>query len=468
MREKRHNQTKPSIPVFGTKTRFCPPRPRLRTLPAPAAEIRLADYDATIMNARTIHLPIFQHFDCHSCGYCCRNLVVNVSDAERQKILNAGWAARMTDLPLFVRYRFRGRRLHRLNQRPDGRCVFLGENERCRLHAETGIGTKPLACRLYPFVPTPGADSVRIDVRADCPSVAADKGRSIGIHHADIRALVTEVGVAPMASPPLWRSARPLTAAEFSAVANGFDSILRRGSLPVRTRLHAGSRLLSLLCSVRAAKVRDQRFIELMQVLSEAAVEETREGSSSPPAVSPRVHRLFRQWLFLHAVTDDPRQLDEGFLKRMRRSWVRYAQARRFARGSGPAPMLRADWPVTDFESIARVAPAPDAALEPLCRSLRVKLDAHAFAGPGYYGCDVITGLTALWLLPSVVGWLGRLSAVAAGRSALSAEDVLAGLRSAHHTFGVSPVFARISERLRLRALAQEGVAFGLLAAYGP
>jgi hypothetical protein len=71
-------------------------------------------------------------------------------------------------------------------------------------------------------------------------------------------------------------------------------------------------------------------------------------------------------------------------------------------------------------------------------------------------------------MLPAVVGWLARREAVKAGHEALTAEDVLAGVRQAHHTFGVSPVFARISERMRLRALARPGIPAALLARYGP
>jgi hypothetical protein len=129
---------------------------------------------------------------------------------------------------------------------------------------------------------------------------------------------------------------------------------------------------------------------------------------------------------------------------------------------------LRPDWPPTEFEAVDRVDRGDDADLEPLIRSMRVKLEAHAFCGPGYYGYDLLGGLTALWLLPAVVGWFARLSAVAGGRSVLSADDLMAGLRRAHHTFGVSPVFARISERLRLKALARPGIPGRLLDRYGP
>ncbi len=414
-----------------------------------------------------IHLPVFQRFDCHGCGFCCHS-VVNVTAEERRRILAAGWEARIPGQPMFVAYRYRRRRLHRLATNRDGGCVFLDGSNRCRLHAESGAELKPLACRLYPFVPTPGAGSVRLDLRADCPSVAANRGRPITVHGPEIRDLVRETGVHAMAAIPSWPGARPLTASEFDTVVEAFLACLKKTSLSLRARLQAGCHLLDLFYQVRPEKVRDERFNQLVRdTLAPAAIAQAQE-SQPGGEVRKRAGRLFRQWLFLHSLADDPAHLDDRRWQRVRRSWQRYGQSKCFARGAGPVPRLRPDWPETSFEAVTAVLPAPDDSLEPLCRSLTLKLDAHAFAGPGYFGYDLITGLTALWLLPAVVGWFARLAAVKAGRGQLAAGDILDGVRRAHHTFGVSPVFTRISERLRLRALAREQVPGVLLAAYGP
>ncbi|MEP0842892.1 MAG: YkgJ family cysteine cluster protein [Phycisphaerae bacterium] len=419
------------------------------------------------MTAIDVHLPVYQNFDCHGCGNCCRNMVVNVTDEERRRILDAGWAERLGGRELFVAYRFRGRQLCRLTHQPDGACVFLGEDGRCRLHAETGLHVKPLTCRLYPFVLGPGAGIVGLDLRADCPSVAGNRGRSMSLHRAEIAALVRETRTRPMRSPPEWAGGRGLTDDEFKALAAAFTGLLAHQRLGLRDRLRAGARLLDLLYVARLHKVRGERFVELLHMLTQAVVAETFEAPS-PPAVPARAGKLFRQWLFLHAIADDPADLALRGFQRYRRSWARYRQSRAFAAGVGPVPAVRPHWPAVTFEALSRIEPADDALLEPLLRSMRVKLDAHAFCGPGYYGRDALRGLTALWLLPAVSGWLGRLAAAKAGRERLAREDVLDGLRQAHHTFGVSPVFSRLSERLRLHAFARPGVPGALLAAYGP
>lgn len=415
-----------------------------------------------------IHLPVFQRFDCHSCTYCCRNLVVNVGEADRKHILAAGWETRMPGEKLFVEYRFGRRTLYRLNRRPDGACVFLGSDNLCRLHAETGPASKPLACRAYPFTAAPGADGVRIDLRMDCPSVAGNEGRTLSVHQAEIARLAREAQVTEgFKTAPEWGTAkRVLSADEFLAVAHAFETILQAND-PLRLRLRAACELLDLLYAIQANNVRELRFIELMDLLASASLEEARNPEKQP-VLGRRAGRLFRQWLFLHTVADDPDALARGRLARLRSSWKRYGCARRFAGARGRVPRMRPDWPETTFAAVAAVASGDDEAWEPLERSIRLKLDAHAFAGPGYLGFDVLRGLTALFLMPAVVAWLARLTAVGQGRPVVSRDDVIAGVRQTHYTFGVSPVFVSISEQLRLRALAHPGVPAAVLATCGP
>ena len=374
----------------------------------------------------------------------------------------------MGDVPMFIEYRFGGRTLYRLNRRPDGACVFLGSDNLCRLHAETGAATKPLACRAYPFTVTPGAQDIRLDLRMDCPSVAANRGRTLSAHAADIARQILKTAVAKGFQPaPQWGSAgRKQSIQQFLAVAKAFESVFQTPA-PLRLRLRAACELLDLLYAIQANNVRDQRFVELMDLLANAAIEEARDPQKEP-TLKPRAARLFRQWMFLHVVVDDPDSLVRGRLARLRTSWQRYGCARRFARGSGPVPQMHADWPTTTFEAVQAVQAGPDEVWEPLERSIRLKLDAHAFAGPGYLAYDLLRGLTALCMMPAVVAWLARLAALTQGRSCVALEDTIVGLRETHYTFGVSPVFVSISEQMRLRALAHPGLVAGIVATYGP
>jgi len=118
---------------------------------------------------------------------CCREYAVHVSDEERRRIEEQGWATQpgFEVVPLFQREGRWGRRwqLHH----KDGGCVFLGEGGRCRIHEKFGAAAKPLACRIYPFVLVPAGDHWRVGLRFACPSVAGDKGGPLSQHLAEVR-----------------------------------------------------------------------------------------------------------------------------------------------------------------------------------------------------------------------------------------------------------------------------------------
>src|SRR5687767_24944 len=109
-------------------------------------------------------LPVAQNWDCHSCGGCCRQYHVPVSDAERERIGEQGWEKEpdFQGVELFVRERGGE---DRLNHRPDGGCVFLGPDNLCRIHAKFGSAGKPLACRVYPYMLVPAGDHWRLGLR---------------------------------------------------------------------------------------------------------------------------------------------------------------------------------------------------------------------------------------------------------------------------------------------------------------
>src|SRR5262249_28142361 len=137
------------------------------------------------------HLPVVQNWDCHVCGTCCKEYVVTVTDEEKRRIEAQGWD-RVNDLEgraPFVRHGPSSARPGacwarggRANNRPDGSCVFLSEQGRCRVHERHGYETKPLPCRLFPFVLVPTGDHWSVGLRYACPSAAANKGRPLPEH----------------------------------------------------------------------------------------------------------------------------------------------------------------------------------------------------------------------------------------------------------------------------------------------
>ena len=134
------------------------------------------------------HLPLLQNWDCHVCGSCCQEYVVAITDEERKRLEAQGWD-RDKDLggfAPFVRHGPPWARTWRLNHRPDGSCVFHSDQGRCRVHERFGYETKPLPCRLFPFILIPTGDHWSVGMRYACPSAAANKGRPLPEHDQEL------------------------------------------------------------------------------------------------------------------------------------------------------------------------------------------------------------------------------------------------------------------------------------------
>lgn len=94
---------------------------------------------------------------CMACGAGCHGTDVRVVDEERAGI--AAWAGR-----LGVSDPLDGEHL----RKESGRCVFLGEDRRCRIHAAGGPEAKPRVCRQYPLFARQVGLQVRLGIDPGC------------------------------------------------------------------------------------------------------------------------------------------------------------------------------------------------------------------------------------------------------------------------------------------------------------
>src|SRR5437588_561317 len=134
------------------------------------------------------HLPVLQNWDCHVTGTCCQEYRVTLSDQDVQRIEEQNWQpADLGGQEPFKRVGPPWARRVELNHREDGSCVFLSPEGRCRIHEKFGFETKPLPCRLFPFVLVPAGDHWRVGLRFACPSAAANRGRALPEHNADLQ-----------------------------------------------------------------------------------------------------------------------------------------------------------------------------------------------------------------------------------------------------------------------------------------
>lgn len=107
---------------------------------------------------RTLALGAIRHA-CHACGNCCTGWRVKVADSERERIERH--AAALGVLAPLVDGTLRAE---------GGRCVFLGADRLCRIHAAFGAAEKPGICQVFPRVAIRTEDAIRIGADPGCAS----------------------------------------------------------------------------------------------------------------------------------------------------------------------------------------------------------------------------------------------------------------------------------------------------------
>jgi lysine-N-methylase len=415
------------------------------------------------------HLPVLQNWDCHVCGTCCQEYQVTISDEERLRIEAQGWD-RDADLGGHAPFRKVGppwARRHQLNHRPDGSCVFLSDKGRCRIHERFGYETKPLPCRLFPFVLVPTGDHWRVGMRYACPSAAGNKGRALPEHNKELAEFAARLaereGLTPqpdgsLTRPPRLQGSQCLAWPDLLRFVQALLAILRNSHDPMERRLR---KCLAFAAELRRAKVdrlQGSQLGELLDVLR-AAVDATTPAdpaSVAPPGWIGRI--LFRQAAALYTRKDHgPNRgvAGQGRIALIRAAW-------HFTRGRGAIPRMHLGLPETTFEQAeAPAGPLPAAAEEVLERYYTMKVGSLQFCGPASFGLPFWEGFESLALTFPILMWVARMyrgqTREAAITSALSIVD---------DHFGFNRVLATARQRLSFRILAWTGELTRLIAWY--
>ena len=419
-----------------------------------------------------VSLPILtlavreQRYSCHGCGNCCRDFTVQLRAEDLRKLREQDWE---TKLGLPVTVKFRG--MEFLRQREDGSCIFLMENGLCRIHAEFGFESKPIACQLFPFhlVPTSGGGGIGMGVNFACQSVLENKGAELGSHRAELMRMAGELKeLARSQPPPMLTDDLRAADMEVSALTQYVDHWLADRSIDLNTRLDGLAWIATSLNQAKLGNVRGQRFLELLEVLfgalpGELEFQPVRE-------LTQRQLKMLRQAVFTR--TEDPRLSMIEKMGRWRMTFAQLKRNRQFGKGRGPTPVIGAGWPKdVALESVDHVAPAENAADidaidDLLTRYLRASVLGGRCWGAGYYGWPVVRGLAALILNVAAIGWLARLHAAGQSREAITIENVHAALGRVDRTAGRAKWLGSASEKLRLRYLSMDDGLRALLKQY--
>jgi lysine-N-methylase len=415
------------------------------------------------------HLPVLQNWDCHVCGTCCQEYVVTVTNEEKNRIDAQGWDREkdLGGLAPFSRHGPPWARKWRLNHRPDGSCVFLSEKGRCRVHERFGYDTKPLPCRLFPFVLIPTGDHWSVGLRYACPSAAANKGRPLPEHDQALKEFAARLAerekLSPrpdgaLTPPPPLQPGQNVSWPDVHRIVEMLLTLLRNRKEPLERRLR---KCLALDEQMRRAKLKhitDARLGDLLTVLRRSADAATPDNLMKMPRPGWIGRVLFRQAAALFTRKDHGPNRGEarrGILARLQSAW-------RFVRGTGPVPRMHAGLPETTFEEVEKPhGPMPLEAETILERYYTMKVGSLQFCGSASFGMSFWEGFELLTLTYPIILWVSRMyhdgPREGAVTKALSVVD---------DHFGFNRILATTRQRVGFRILARQGELAKLIAWY--
>lgn len=403
-----------------------------------------------------LQLPTIQNWSCHNCSGCCRQHLIEITDEERQRIIDQNWSAEdgiPDDQPVVVPHGGWFQKSWRLAHGDDGGCVFLRDDGLCRIHSKFGEPAKPLACRIYPYAFHPSGKKVTVSLRFSCPSVVGNLGKPLNESRDELKQIEKLVvpGNADQIPPPRINRREQLDWPDTLKIVHALDELIAAEDGTVVSRILKMLFVIGMIDQAKFDLIRGARLGELLEILEEAASQEETPESMRPKGV---IQMQFRLLVAHYARKDTVADLDSGLTGR----WRLLRAATKFTSGKGNAAPLQDCFEEVPFEAMEQsYGNIPDDFDEILTRYLRVKLQGLHFCGPAYFGIPLVEGFQSLVLIIPVICWIARWLAASDGRSAWTTEDLSKAMTIADHHHGYSPIFGSSGFRRRVRTFAQTG-----------
>lgn len=402
------------------------------------------------------HLPVLQNWDCQGCTDCCREYRVYLSDEDRRRIAEQDWEqdADLAGGKWQVEEGSSGSVRYHLKQRADGRCVFLSDHGRCRIHERFGSAAKPFACRLYPFILVPAGDHWRVSLRFSCPAAAQNQGKPLTEHAAEIAHYAAEMERheptrGRSLAPPSLQPGQPVDWPDLFSFVDALSSILRTRNDPVERRWRKCLALAAICRRARFDDVKGNRLKEFLDLVASGLDTEVPADTATilRPSWVGRV--LFRQALAVLIRKDVGAKRGSATRSRL----ALFKAAWRFGQGRASLPRVHGLLPETTFESLETpIGPLGAAAELALERYYLVKITSLQFCGPANFGLPFWRGLESLALTLPAILWLVRAFADLPREAA-----VVRAVSIVDHNFAYSPHLGSRWQRRSLGLLAQRG-----------
>jgi Fe-S-cluster containining protein len=125
-----------------------------------------------------------------------------------------------------------------------GRCVFLDEENRCRIHGQVGYNSKPEGCKAFPLHVGKVAGQTRVRLSFYCPAVSANKGKRLGDQMRWVRNTVKAAGDVTREAALTLDDELEITLRDLEALEAGLEALLEQQDHSPADRLAAGAALL--------------------------------------------------------------------------------------------------------------------------------------------------------------------------------------------------------------------------------
>ncbi|MSR30256.1 MAG: YkgJ family cysteine cluster protein [Gemmataceae bacterium] len=402
-----------------------------------------------------VSLPLLQNWDCHTCGTCCKEYLVQLSKDEVEKIQGQGWD-REKDLGGYSPFKRTGifwKKTH-LNHRPDGSCVFLDEKGLCKIHGRFGLSEKPLPCQVFPYVLIPAGDQWQVGVRFACPSAAKNLGTPVVQQEKDIRDFISHlkirenlaVSLTDNKNKPQLLPGKPSTWETLYLFRDVLLELMSKESVSVELCLRR--------CLAFAREMKKMNFDllspiqvkELAEILSRLVENEIPLDPYSvlKPTWIGRV--LFRQACAIYTRKDHGP--NRGLVKKGRLAL--FGAALSFARGQGKVPRVNSFTTDITFDEVEQKRePLEKETSDFLRRYYLTKIGSLQFVGATNFQMPFWEGLHSLILTFPVVAWTAF--TLKEGENQLTRFQTAVSLADDH--FGFNKILGTARQRFSLGIL---------------
>lgn len=380
-------------------------------------------------------IPSWAHYDCAGCGLCClRGWEIGCTKAEKEKLDAVTW----DHLPVQEAF-VRRREGYRFALQENGRCGFLDEENRCRIHSRLGMKAKAYTCRAYPVYFSTTGPEVRVGLHYSCPAVIAQTGRPLESHRRDLEKLFAEestrYGSAELeAEGTAFDISRPFS---WNQLAMSEAAMLHVWDSPLSSlrKTIAMSRWLDRVDEYFTVDMDDQAFAGL----SDNALARALEGAEHDGIMRPKLGifetSLFRQLAGVASEMAVPGLLSPHFMTRQRARFDRVRLSLGFLMHRGGYHVADHDGQFADIAAVSAY-PLDDTSEAMICDAMRMRFWTRAFFGQNAFGMGVLHGARFFLSLYGLSLYLARACAAAEHRTHVNTEDVRTALMLTEFCFG--------------------------------